>query len=65
MRAELPNLRIHGACVLCPHMKKSTLASILNVLRAPDAAHTIELPEDVRVRAKKSLDEMFRLTEGK
>lgn len=65
MRAELPNLRIHGACVLCPHMKKSTLASILNVLRAPDAAHTITMDEGVRVRAKKSLDEMFRLTEGK
>ncbi len=65
MRAELPSLSIQGACVLCPHMKKSTLASILNVLRSPDAAHTLTLPEDVRVRAKRSLDEMFRLTEGK
>ncbi|MEK6975382.1 MAG: quinolinate synthase NadA [Candidatus Thermoplasmatota archaeon] len=65
MRAELPNLQIHGACVMCPYMKKSTLASILNVLRAPDRDHVIEIPEAVRVRAKKSLDEMFRLTEGK
>lgn len=65
MRAEMPNLRIHGACVMCPHMKKSTLASILNVLRTPDKQHVIEIAEDVRVRAKKSLDEMFRLTEGK
>lgn len=65
MRAELPNLTIQGACVLCPHMKKSTLASILDVLRSPDAAHTITMDEGVRVRAKKSLDEMFRLTEGK
>lgn len=65
MRAEMPNLAIHGACVLCPHMKKSTLASILNVLRAAPSDHVIEIPEDVRVRAKRSLDEMFRLTEGK
>lgn len=65
MRAELPNLTIQGACVLCPHMKKSTLASILHVLRDADAAHTITMDEAVRVRAKKSLDEMFRLAEAK
>jgi quinolinate synthase len=35
MRAEMPGLAIHGACVMCPHMKKSSLASILQVLQAP------------------------------
>ncbi|HLF16857.1 MAG TPA: quinolinate synthase, partial [Candidatus Thermoplasmatota archaeon] len=32
LRAEIPGMRVHGQCVLCPHMKKTTLSSILQVL---------------------------------
>ena len=64
MKAELPSLNIYGACVQCPHMKKSTLASILQVLQNPRPEQIVEIPADVLGAARKNLDEMFRLTEG-
>ncbi|MCA1820150.1 MAG: quinolinate synthase NadA, partial [Halobacteriales archaeon] len=65
MKAELPGLNIYGACVQCPHMKKSSLASILQVLQAPRPEQVVEIPADVLAGARRNLDEMFRLTEGK
>jgi quinolinate synthase len=65
MRAEMPSLNIYGACVQCPHMKKSTLASILQVLQAPRPDQVVEIPADVLGPARRNLDEMFRLTEGR
>ncbi len=65
LRAEHPKMRIHGQCVLCPHMKKTTLSSILQVLQAPRADQVVEIPASEMAGARRSLDEMFRLTEAK
>lgn len=65
MRAEMPRLRIHGACVMCPHMKKSSLASILQVLQAPRPDQHVVIPADVAVGARQSLDAMFRFADAK
>jgi quinolinate synthase len=65
MRAEMPGLTIYGACVQCPHMKKSTLASILSALESPRPDQVVELPAKVIDGARKSLDAMFRYAEGK
>ncbi len=65
LRAENPALRIHGACVMCPHMKKTTLASILGALQAPRPDQVVEIPADVVEAARRSLDLMFELTEAK
>src|SRR5688572_26694432 len=63
LRAENPGLRIHGACVMCPHMKKTTLASILQCLQAPRPDQAVEIsPQDI-AGARRSLDRMFELTE--
>ncbi len=64
MRAELPNLRIYGACVQCPHMKKTSLASIWTALAQPTKEQVVELPAPILTRARRSLDAMFRYTEG-
>lgn len=64
MKAELPSLNIYGACVQCPHMKKSTLASILQVLQEPRPDQVVEIAPEVLDGARRNLDEMFRLTEG-
>jgi quinolinate synthase len=61
MRAEMPGLHVTGACVLCPHMKRSTLADILQVLQAPRPEQVIDIPEGVQVAAQRSLDRMFEL----
>lgn len=63
MRAEMPNLRIYGACVQCPHMKKTGLASILQVLQSPRPDQIVEIAPRSLLGAKRSLDEMFRLGE--
>ncbi|MHB8633123.1 MAG: quinolinate synthase [Thermoplasmatota archaeon] len=65
MRAEMPSLRIYGACVQCPHMKKTGLASILQCLENPRADQVVEIPPRALEGARRTLDEMFRLTEGK
>ncbi|HUR61351.1 MAG TPA: quinolinate synthase [Candidatus Thermoplasmatota archaeon] len=64
MRAEMPALNIYGACVQCPHMKKTGLASILQVLQAPRADQVVQIPEVDLAGARRTLDEMFRLTEA-
>lgn len=62
MRAEMPGLRIYGACVQCPHMKKTGLASILQVLQAPRPDQVVHIEERALAGARRSLDEMFRLS---
>jgi len=45
--------------MICPNMKKTTLESVRNALR--DMRHVIEVPEDIRQRAKRSLDRMLEV----
>ena len=62
MRAEIPGLNIMGACVMCPHMKRTDLAAILQCLQDPRPDQVIEIPADVLAGAERNLSEMFRLT---
>lgn len=64
MRAEMPGLEIVGACVLCPHMKRTTLADILQVLQAPRADQIIEINPQILAGAQANLDAMFELAEA-
>lgn len=45
--------------MICPNMKKTTLESVRNALR--DMKHLIEVPENIRLRAKRSLDRMLEV----
>ncbi len=65
MRVEFPDRRFIGTCGLCPHMKRVELRKVLDVLTAPRPEQVIEVPEDVRVRALRSLERMFELTKSK
>jgi quinolinate synthase len=51
------------SCNTCPHMKRNTMEKLWRALEGLRPA--IEVPEEVRVRAKKSLDRMLELTAGK
>lgn len=64
MRAEIPGLRVTGACVLCPHMKKTQLADILQVLESPRPDQIIQIPDDVLAGAQQNLEKMFRLADA-
>ncbi|RMG21440.1 MAG: quinolinate synthase NadA [Methanobacteriota archaeon] len=59
---EFPDREFIGSCVLCPYMKRNELRKILQVLTDPKPEQIIEIPEDIRVKAKRSLDRMFEMT---
>ena len=58
--AENPEKDIVRMCnIRCPHMNEITLEDILHALRHDEVA--IEIPETIRVRAKRSLDRMLEI----
>lgn len=61
LRRELPMAHITGSCVLCPHMKKSDLGSILRCLQAADgSAHEVTIAADEAAAARACIDAMFQ-----
>ncbi|MHA2169289.1 MAG: quinolinate synthase NadA [Candidatus Kariarchaeaceae archaeon] len=59
MTVDFPEREFLGSCVLCPYMKANELRNILQALKDPQPENIITIPEDIRVRAKLSLDKMF------
>lgn len=57
--AENPGVEFVKPCNLCPHMKRISLENIYDALK--DMKHVVEVPEDVRVRAKAAIDAMLAL----
>jgi len=51
-----------GACTICKYMKANTLKDILRVLENPQRKDAIILKDSTINRAKKSIEEMIRLT---
>lgn len=47
---------------VCPNMKMNTLGSIIRALEKNE--HVINVPEDIRVRAKQALDRMLAVGRG-
>lgn len=60
VKAEMPEKKVVGACVLCPYMKSIMLKDVLQALKNPRGDQIINLNEEIITKAKKSLDEMFR-----
>ncbi len=60
-RQEHPEKQIVGTCFLCPYMKELTLKNILKALKNPSPNQIVKIPENIRVRAERSLHEMFAL----
>lgn len=60
-KAEFQDKEIVGTCILCPYMKEIRLSDVLKALKDPQPQQIIEIPADIAVRARKSLDRMFEL----
>ena len=45
----------------CPNMKRISLENVRDTLR--DMKNQVELPEELRLNAKKALDEMLRIAQ--
>ena len=56
-------IQLTGACVMCPHMKRTQLEDILQCLQSPRQDQIIEIDPDTIVAAQHNLSEMFRLAE--
>lgn len=63
MRAEFPQKEFMGMCGLCPYMKQNTLGLILQALKNPKPEQVVEMSEDVRKGAERSLLKMFEITQ--
>ena len=48
---------------ICPNMKMTTLATVLNSLE--NLEHVVTVPEDVRIKAKRALDRMLDIKRSK
>ena len=54
-----PEVEFVRPCNLCPHMKRITLENIYDCLVSME--HEVTIPDDVRVRAKRAIDNMLGL----
>jgi quinolinate synthase len=63
LQSEFPDKKLVGSCTMCKYMKSNTLENILRVLKNPQARDRVEFPEEIRMRALKSLEAMFRYTQ--
>ncbi len=61
--AETPGVEFIRPCNLCPHMKRITLANILDCLKTESFEVTVDA--DIAVAAKASVDAMLRLSPPK
>jgi len=61
--AENPGVEFVKPCNLCPHMKRISLENIYDALK--DMKHVVEVPEEMRVRAKAAIDAMLALPKMK
>ncbi len=58
--AENPDKEMVGLCsIRCPHMNEITLEDTLNALKKN--VQIIEVPEDIRIRAKRAVDRMLEI----
>ena len=65
LRVEFPEKEFLGTCSLCPHMKRVNLGNVLQALKEPRDDQIVEIPEDIRQRASRSITMMFDLTRKK
>ncbi len=62
-RTKYPDKKFIPMCRLCPYMKAIDLDHVEKTLENPQPDQIIEIPEAIRVKAKRALKEMFRLSE--
>jgi quinolinate synthase len=62
LQTEFPDKRLVGSCTLCRYMKSNTLEDIRRVLKNPTHRDRVVIPEEIRQRAMKCIEAMFRYT---
>lgn len=66
LESEAPGKEFIGSCKFCPYMKKNDLLKILDLLKVgPRPEQIIEVEENIRLKALKSIDAMFEYCKKK
>jgi quinolinate synthase len=60
LQSEFPDKKLVGSCTMCRYMKSNSLQDILRVLKNPLERDRVTFDENVRLRALKSLEAMFK-----
>lgn len=64
LQVEFPDKKLVGSCTLCKYMKSNSLQDILRVLKNPTDRDRVKMTEDVRQRALKCVETMFKYAES-
>ncbi len=56
LNEDIPEKKFLSFCNVCPYMKCTTMELVLEALK--EKKHKIEIPEDIRIKAKKAIDKM-------
>jgi len=60
LQIEVPNKKFYTVGGMCVQMKKNSLALVLSELK--NEKNEINVPEDIRLKAKRSLDRMLEIS---
>lgn len=60
LQSEFSDKKLVGSCTMCKYMKSNTLQDILRSLKNPAPRDRVVFDEDIRLRALKSLEAMFK-----
>ncbi len=65
LQVEFPDKKLVGSCTMCKYMKSNSLKDVLRVLKNPTDRDRVIIAEDVRLRALKCIEAMFKYNETK
>ncbi len=60
LQVEFPEKKLVGSCTMCKYMKSNSLQQILRVLKSPTDKDRVVFSEDIRLRALKTIEAMFK-----
>ncbi len=60
LQVEFPDKKLVGSCTMCKYMKSNSLKDVLRVLKNPTDRDRVIIAEDVRLRALKCIEAMFK-----
>lgn len=60
LKVEMPDVELKGSCMICRYMKNNSLSLIEKTLRNPVPDNVVDVDENLRTGALKTLEAMFR-----
>lgn len=63
-RVEYPHLNFTSIATVCPYMKMVSLQGVLDVLQNPTPEQTVQIAENVRVKALQAIEKMFEYSKA-